>query len=309
MQQFLVRVDVMQMENKLIIGSHVSFNKSDQLMASIKEAISYNSTTFMFYTGAPQNTNRSPIDDFKTVEAMDLMKENNIDIKNVIIHAPYIINLANPKNLDFGIIFLKEELERASKLGVSYLVLHPGSHVGLGVEEGIKNIIFGLNQVLEKYHGNTMILLETMAGKGTEVGRNFEEIKSILAGIKFPNKIGVCLDTCHLNDAGYDISNFEKLLEEFDKVIGIDKIHCVHVNDSKNEKNSHKDRHENIGFGTIGFDSLLKVIYHEKLKDIPKILETPYIDGDFPPYKQEIEMIRNQKFNQNLKEEVVEFYK
>jgi deoxyribonuclease-4 len=309
MQQFLVRVDVMQMENKLIIGSHVSFNKNDQLMASVKEAISYNSTTFMFYTGAPQNTNRSPIDDFKTVEAMDLMKENNIDIKNVIIHAPYIINLANPKNLDFGIIFLKEELERASKLGVSYLVLHPGSHVGLGVEEGIKNIIFGLNQVLEKYHGNTMILLETMAGKGTEVGRNFEEIKSILAGIKFPNKIGVCLDTCHLNDAGYDISNFEKLLEEFDKVIGIDKIHCVHVNDSKNEKNSHKDRHENIGFGTIGFDSLIKVIYHEKLKDIPKILETPYIDGDFPPYKQEIEMIRNQKFNQNLKEEVVEFYK
>lgn len=309
MQQFLVRVDVMQMENKLIIGSHVSFNKNDQLMASVKEAISYNSTTFMFYTGAPQNTNRSPIDDFKTVEAMDLMKENNIDIKNVIIHAPYIINLANPKNIDFGIIFLKEELERASKLGVSYLVLHPGSHVGLGVEEGIKNIIFGLNQVLEKYHGNTMILLETMAGKGTEVGRNFEEIKSILSGIKFPNKIGVCLDTCHLNDAGYDISNFEKLLEEFDKVIGIDKIHCVHVNDSKNEKNSHKDRHENIGFGTIGFDSLLKVIYHEKLKDIPKILETPYIDGDFPPYKQEIEMIRNQKFNQNLKEEVVEFYK
>ena len=309
MQQFLVRVDVMQMENKLIIGSHVSFNKNDQLMASVKEAISYNSTTFMFYTGAPQNTNRSPIDDFKTVEAMDLMKENNIDIKNVIIHAPYIINLANPKNLDFGIIFLKEELERASKLGVSYLVLHPGSHVGLGVEEGIKNIIFGLNHVLEKYHGNTMILLETMAGKGTEVGRNFEEIKSILASIKFPNKIGVCLDTCHLNDAGYDISNFEKLLEEFDKVIGIDKIHCVHVNDSKNEKNSHKDRHENIGFGTIGFDSLLKVIYHEKLKDIPKILETPYIDGDFPPYKQEIEMIRNQKFNQNLKEEVVEFYK
>lgn len=297
------------MENKLIIGSHVSFNKNDQLMASVKEAISYNSTTFMFYTGAPQNTNRSPIDDFKTVEAMDLMKENNIDIKNVIIHAPYIINLANPKNLDFGIIFLKEELERASKLGVSYLVLHPGSHVGLGVEEGIENIIFGLNQVLEKYHGNTMILLETMAGKGTEIGRNFEEIKNILAGIKFPNKMGVCLDTCHLNDAGYDISNFEKLLEEFDKVIGIDKIHCVHVNDSKNEKNSHKDRHENIGFGTIGFDSLLKVIYHEKLKDIPKILETPYIDGDFPPYKQEIEMIRNQKFNQNLKEEVVEFYK
>ena len=297
------------MENKLIIGSHVSFNKNDQLMASVKEAISYNSTTFMFYTGAPQNTNRSPIDDFKTVEAMDLMKENNIDIKNVIIHAPYIINLANPKNLDFGIIFLKEELERASKLGVSYLVLHPGSHVGLGVEEGIKNIIFGLNEVLENYHGNTMILLETMAGKGTELGRNFEEIKSILAGIKFSNRVGVCLDTCHLNDAGYDISNFEKLLEEFDKVIGIDKIHCVHVNDSKNEKNSHKDRHENIGFGTIGFDSLLKVIYHEKLKDIPKILETPYIDGDFPPYKQEIEMIRNQKFNQNLKEEVVEFYK
>ena len=138
---------------------------------------------------------------------------------------------------------------------------------------------------------------------------SFEELKAIIDKIKHQDKIGVCIDTCHLNDAGYDISNFEKLLEEFDKVIGIDKIHCVHVNDSKNEKNSHKDRHENIGFGTIGFDSLLKVIYHEKLKDIPKILETPYIDGDFPPYKQEIEMIINQKFNQNLKEEVVEFYK
>ena len=168
----------------LLIGSHVNYNSKTQLLGALRQALSMNETTFMFYTGAPQNTMRSKVDSKLVEESLKELQENNIDIKNVIIHAPYIINLANPKNLDFGIIFLKEELERASKLGVSYLVLHPGSHVGLGVEEGIKNIIFGLNHVLEKYHGNTMILLETMAGKGTEVGRNFEEIKSILAGIK-----------------------------------------------------------------------------------------------------------------------------
>ncbi len=293
--------------NNLIIGSHVKFNKNEQLLASVKEAISYGATTFMFYTGAPQNTNRAEINDFKTIEAMDLMKKNNININNVIVHAPYIINLANNKNLDFGVNFLIEELNRCNKLGISYLVLHPGSHVGLGVSAGINNTILGLNQVLEKYQGNTMILLETMAGKGSEVGRNFTEIKMILDGIIYKNRVGVCLDTCHLNDGGYDINNFDSLLDQFDKEIGIDKIHCIHVNDSKNIIDSHKDRHENIGFGTIGFDKLINVIYNERLVNIPKILETPYID-DYPPYKQEIDMIRNKKFNNNLKEEVISYY-
>ena len=293
--------------NNLIIGSHVKFNKNEQLLASVKEAISYGATTFMFYTGAPQNTNRAEINDFKTIEAMDLMKKNNININNVIVHAPYIINLANNKNLDFGVNFLIEELNRCNKLGISYLVLHPGSHVGLGVSAGINNTILGLNQVLEKYQGNTMILLETMAGKGSEVGRNFTEIKMILDGIIYKNRVGVCLDTCHLNDGGYDINDFDSLLDQFDKEIGIDKIHCIHVNDSKNIIDSHKDRHENIGFGTIGFDKLINVIYNERLVNIPKILETPYID-EYPPYKQEIDMIRNKKFNNNLKEEVISYY-
>jgi len=296
-------------ENKLIIGSHVSFNKNEQLIASVKEALLYNANTFMFYTGAPQNTNRAEIDDFKTIEAINLMKENNIDYRNVIVHAPYIINLANTKNHDFSVSFLKEELDRCNKLGMNYLVLHPGSHVGLGVEEGVENIASGLNEVLDNYNGNTKILLETMAGKGSEIGRNFEEIKMIIDKVKYSNRLGVCLDTCHLNDAGYDISDFDSVLEEFDRIIGIDKIKCVHINDSKNDRESHKDRHENIGFGTLGFDNLLKIIYHEKLINVPKILETPYINGDYAPYKYEIEMIRNKEFDINLKEKVTTLQK
>ena len=295
--------------NNLIIGSHVKYNKDEQLIASVKEAISYNANTFMFYTGAPQNTVRLEIDDFKTIKALDLMKQNDIDIRNVIVHAPYIINLANSNNMDFSVNFLKQELERVDKLGVSYMVLHPGSHVGFGVEEGIKNIIFGLNKVLENYNGNVMILLETMAGKGSELGTNFNDLKKMIDGVTYSNRIGVCLDTCHLNDSGYDISKFDELLDEFDNIIGIDKIKCVHVNDSKNEKSSHKDRHENIGFGTIGFDNLIKVLYNERLKNIPKILETPYIEKEYPPYKFEIEMIRNKKFNDNLINDVIEISK
>jgi len=296
------------MGNNLIIGSHVTFNKNEQLVASVKEAISYGANTFMFYTGAPQNTNRSSIDDFKTIEAMKLMQENDIDINKVIVHAPYIINLANRKNLDFGVSFLVEELERCSSLGIKYLVLHPGSHVGAGVEEGINTIIEGLNNVLIKYQGNTMILLETMAGKGSELGSSFHELKMIIEGVNYSNRLGVCFDTCHLNDSGYDLGDFDNILTEFNEMIGIDKIKCIHINDSKNEIGAHKDRHDNFGFGTIGFDQLIKIVYHEKLKDIPKILETPYINGDYPPYKYEIEMIRNKIFNENLKEEIINFY-
>lgn len=288
----------------LIIGSHVSFDKEDQLVKSVKEAISYQANTFMFYTGAPQNTNRSKIDSEKTKEALEIMKENHIDIHNVIVHAPYIINLANPNNLDFGIRFLIEELARCEELGIQKIVLHPGSHVGLGIEEGIHNIILGLNTVLENSHTNVKILLETMAGKGTEVGSNFSELKQIIDGVHQKERIGICLDTCHLNDAGYDLSHFDSILDEIDEKIGLDKIGCIHINDSKNILAAHKDRHENIGLGTIGFDTLIKIIYHEKLENIPKILETPYIDHTYPPYKIEIEMIRNQVFKEDLIDEI-----
>ena len=293
----------------MIIGSHVSFKKDTQLVGSVKEAISYGSTTFMFYTGAPQNTNRQAINDNLTNEAKDLMLKNNIDIDNVIVHAPYIINLAS--NNDFAVDFLKQELNRVEQLGMNKLVLHPGSSVKLSKEEGIKNIINNLNKVGKS---NVLILLETMAGKGTELGKTFEEIKKIIDGVGYP--LGVCLDTCHINDAGYDLNDFDKILDLFDKIIGINYLKCIHINDSKNIINAHKDRHENIGYGTIGFDNLIKIIYHEKLKDIPKILETPYISIDdnskermYPPYKFEIEMIKNKKFNNNLIKDIRDYYK
>ena len=151
---------------------------------------------------------------------------------------------------------------------------------------------------------NVTILLETMAGKGTEVGSNLDEIKKIIEGIEDKDHIGVCLDTCHLNDAGYDLNKFDEYLNEFDKTIGISKIGCIHINDSKNEKSSHKDRHENIGYGTIPFETLISIIYNERLKNIPRILETPYVDKLYPPYKQEIEMIRNKKFDDNLLDKI-----
>ena len=293
---------------ELIIGSHVSFKKDDQLVGSVKEAISYGSNAFMFYTGAPQNTARSSIDETLIEEANNLMQENGISKENIIVHAPYIINLANPKTLDFAVNFLKEEIKRVTKLGVNKIVLHPGSHVGVTLEEGIKNIIKGLNQVIDRTTKVT-ILLETMAGKGTECGKTFEELKQIIDGVIYQDKIGVCLDTCHINDAGYDLTNFDEILNNFDKIIGVDKLQCIHVNDSKNILGAKKDRHENIGYGYIGFDKLISVIYNDKLKDVPKILETPYVDKKYPPYKQEIEMIRNKTFNKSLYEDINNYYK
>ena len=293
---------------ELIIGSHVSFKKDDQLVGSVKEAISYGSNAFMFYTGAPQNTARSSIDETLIEEANNLMQENGISKENIIVHAPYIINLANPKTLDFAVNFLKEEIKRVTKLGVNKIVLHPGSHVGVTLEEGIKNIIKGLNQVIDRTTKVT-ILLETMAGKGTECGKTFEELKQIIDGVIYQDKIGVCLDTCHINDAGYDLTNFDEILNNFDKIIGLDKLQCIHVNDSKNILGAKKDRHENIGYGYVGFDKLISVIYNDKLKDVPKILETPYVDKKYPPYKQEIEMIRNKTFNKSLYEDINNYYK
>ena len=285
----------------LYIGSHVGFKKDSQLLGSLQEALSYGEDTFMFYTGAPQNTSRYPILDGLTLEAMTLMKEHGFDYSKVVVHAPYIINLANDKDPDkfmFSVRFLQEELERCELLGIRQMVLHPGSHVGLGIDTAISNIAKGLNMILGTHP--VTILLETMAGKGTEVGSTLEELKRIIDLVDDKEHIGVCLDTCHLNDAGYDMKEFDSFLEKFDQLIGIDKIGCVHVNDSKNVLGAHKDRHENIGFGTIGFDTLLSVIYHEKLEEVPKILETPYVDKVYPPYRYEIEMIRNKKFDSNL---------
>lgn len=296
--------------NELIIGSHVSFNNKDQLLGSVKEAVSYGSNTFMFYTGAPQNTRRGEINDFMTLEAYKLMKENNIELDKVIVHAPYIVNLANPDNMEFSIDFLTNEVERCNLLGMKYLVLHPGSSVNVSREEGIANIIKGLNAILTN-NNNICICLETMAGKGNELGRNFLELKEIIDGVNFKDSIGVCMDTCHLFDSGIDITDFDKVLDDFDKQIGLNYLKCIHINDSKNIFSSHKDRHENIGYGNIGFDILIKIIYNERIKNIPKILETPYVgktnddkERIYPPYKYEIEMIRNKKFDTSLLEKI-----
>lgn len=286
----------------LYIGSHVRFN-NEQLLGSVKEALGYGANTFMFYTGAPQNTIRSNINDDLLKEAHKLMINNNIDINKVICHAPYIINLANNEDESkylFSQEFLRKEIDRCMTLGIKYLVLHPGSAVKLDKISAINNIINGLNNILRE-DDNITVLLETMAGKGTEIGAKMDEIATILNGIKLKDKVGVCLDTCHLNDSGININDFDKYLDIFDKYIGINKIGCIHINDSKNEISSHKDRHENIGFGTIGFKTLLNVIYNKRLEDIPKILETPYI-GENPPYKYEIEMIKNKEFNDKLKD-------
>ncbi len=292
----------------LIIGSHVSYKKESQMLGSVKETLGYGANTFMFYTGAPQNTSRQPINDEKTKEALSLMKENGIDIRNVIVHAPYIINLANPKTMEFAVNFLKEEMKRVESLGIEKMVLHPGSHVGIGYDEGIQNIIKGLNMVIDRTTKVT-ICLETMAGKGSECACNFEQIKQIIAGVNYSDKVAVCLDTCHIHDAGYNLEDFDQVLTQFDTIIGLEKLQCIHVNDSKNEIGAHKDRHENIGYGYIGFDNLMNIIYHDKLKDVPKILETPYVEKLYPPYKFEIEMIKDRKYNDHLYEDIIAYYK
>ena len=284
----------------LLLGSHVGFNKNDQLLGSLKEALSYGANTFMFYTGAPQNTRRYPIEDGLTLQAMQIMKEEGVDYSKVVVHAPYIVNLANdgdPEKYQFSVNFLQEEIERCKLLGITKLVLHPGSHVGLGMDRAISNIANAINMIS---NDSVVILLETMAGKGTEVGSKLEEIKQIIDLVDNKDLIGVCLDTCHLSDAGYDLSDFNKFLDLFDSIIGLNKIGCVHVNDSKNENGAHKDRHENFGYGHVGFDLLMSVIYNERLENIPKILETPYVDREYPPYKYEIEMIKNKKFDEEL---------
>ena len=302
----------------LKIGSHVSFGK-EQLLTSTKEAVSYGANTFMFYTGAPTNTIRKEIETKYNEKAQQLMLENNIDIKDVVCHAPYIVNLGNASDEDkynFSINFIKNELKRCDAMGITKMVLHPGNATGgLTKEEGLNNIINAINIILD---GTTSckLLLETMAGKGSECGNSLEEMTYLINGINNKDQIGVCLDTCHLSDSGVDLTNFDQYLDDFDSKIGIKYIGCIHVNDSKNEMGAKKDRHANFGEGHIGFDTLINVIYNERLKDLPFILETPYIGDEddskeriYPPYKFEIEMIRNKSFDPTIKDKIRSYYK
>lgn len=280
------------------------------LLGASEQAVSYGENTFMIYTGAPQNTRRKPIEELNIEAGRKHMEENGIT--EIVVHAPYIINIANttkPATFRLGVDFLQSEIERTEAIGAKQIVLHPGSHVGAGAEKGIEKIVEGLNEVLETDH-DVQIALETMAGKGTEIGRSFEELAAIIDGVTHNERLSVCLDTCHIHDAGYNVKeDFDGVLNEFDKIIGIDRIKVVHINDSKNEKGARKDRHENIGFGHIGFDALCYIVHHPQLKDVPKILETPYVGTDKnnkkPPYKHEIEMLRNKTFDEHVLEKIM----
>lgn len=289
----------------LKIGSHVSYSK-EGLLGCVLDTIKYGGNSFMFYTGAPQNTIRKEIDLVKVLEAKKIMEENNISFENIIVHAPYIINLAtsNIERRNFAINFLKNELDRCMEIGVKNFVLHPGNAVDTTRENGLDNIIYCLNQL---NYENICITIETMAGKGTELCTNIDELAYVIKNLKIKN-YGVTLDTCHLSDSGVNLEEFEKYLEEFEKKIGTKYIKCIHLNDSKNIIGSKKDRHENIGYGSIGFKNLLNIAYNEKLKNVPKILETPFIKLEktsLPPYKEEIEMLKSKKFNKNLYEDII----
>ncbi|MDU0450540.1 deoxyribonuclease IV [Staphylococcus chromogenes] len=294
----------------MLIGSHVSMSGKKMLLASAEEAHQYGASTFMIYTGAPQNTRRKAIEDLNIEAGHAAMKEYGLS--NIVVHAPYIINIANtnkPEVFELGVNFLQNEIERTEAIGAKDIVLHPGSHVGAGADVGIKRIIEGLNEVLTN-NNDVRIALETMAGKGSEIGRTFEEIAQIIDGVTHNERLSICLDTCHIHDAGYDVVNdFDGVLNEFNKIIGVDRIKVVHVNDSKNPREAHKDRHENIGFGHIGFDALNYVVHHPQFENIPKILETPYVGEDKknkkPPYKFEIEAFRNEKFDPEMKNKIV----
>ncbi|HFD6524411.1 TPA: deoxyribonuclease IV [Staphylococcus aureus] len=295
----------------MLLGSHVSMSGKKMLEGSAIEAHEYGETTFMIYTGAPQNTRRKSIEDLNITKGHEVMEKYGLS--NIVVHAPYIINIANttkPETFNLGVDFLQQEIERTQAIGAKDIVLHPGAHVGAGVDAGINKIIEGLNEVLTN-DNNVRIALETMAGKGTEIGRSFEELARIIDGVHNNERLSVCFDTCHTHDAGYNVKeDFDGVLNEFDKIIGVDRIKVVHVNDSKNDRGAQKDRHDNIGFGYIGFDALNHIVHHDSFKDIPKILETPYVGEDKknkkPPYKLEIEMLKQQQFDPELKNKVMQ---
>lgn len=295
----------------MIIGSHVGMSGKNMLLGSAKEAVTYGADTFMFYTGAPQNTKRKDISELNIDPAWKYMEEHGI--RQILVHAPYIINLANtvkPETYELAEEFLALEIERTAACKSSTLILHPGAHVGAGVSAGIAQIIRGLNHILTR-ETTVNVALETMAGKGTEIGRSFEEIARIYDGVVYNDKLRVCFDTCHTNDSGYDVkNNFDGVIDEFDRILGKDQIAVFHINDSKNPMGARKDRHANIGFGTIGFDALHTIVHHPDFENVPKILETPYIPSSenskksFPPYREEIQMLRCGQFNSRLQEEI-----
>lgn len=294
------------------IGSHVSMSGKDMLLGSAKEAVSYGADTFMFYTGAPQNTRRKDISELNIEPAWEYMNAHGID--GIIVHAPYIINLGNtvkPETFSLAVEFLAKEIERTISCRSHTLILHPGAHVGAGTEAGTAQIIKGLNEVLTA-DTDCVIALETMAGKGSEIGRTFEELARIYDGVVHNEKLRVCFDTCHTSDSGYDIIHrFDDVIREFDHILGKEQIAVFHINDSKNVPGAAKDRHENIGFGQIGFDALNHIVRHPDFEDIPKILETPWIPSpddrkkSYPPYKHEIAMLRKGVFDPGLKEKVL----
>lgn len=282
----------------LLIGSHVDMASPDYLIGAVQTSVAQGATTMMIYTGAPQNSIRKPIEAMKIKEGLRLLTSAGIDPKTVVVHAPYIINLGNTikqDTYDIGLNFLTRELQRVSQMGFSILVLHPGAHVGAGSKTALDQIVKGLDTVLKEDGTEVKIALETMAGKGTEVGITFEEIQYIIEHSSYSHRLGVCLDTCHIHDAGYDVKDVDGVLNAFDSIIGLDKLLVVHVNDSKNPKGAKKDRHDNLGYGYIGFDTLLTYVHHPRLAHLPKILETPYL-GELPPYKEEIAMLKQRKF-------------
>ncbi|WP_100402326.1 deoxyribonuclease IV [Bacillus sp. FJAT-42315] len=294
----------------LKIGSHVSMSGKKMLLGASEEAASYGANTFMIYTGAPQNTRRKKIEDLNIDKGQFHMKEHGM--VDIVVHAPYIINIANTKNPDtfeLGVNFLRTEIDRTAALGAKQIVLHPGAHVGAGTEAGIQKIVEGLNEVLTK-DDDVQIALETMAGKGSECGISFEELAMIIDGVHLNEKLSVCFDTCHTHDAGYDIVNdFDGVLDQFDRTVGLDRLKVLHINDSKNERGARKDRHENIGFGHIGFDALQYIVHHPQLTEVPKILETPYVGEDKktskPPYRFEIEMLRSKIFDPEVRDKII----
>lgn len=294
------------------LGSHVGMSGKEMLLGSAKEAVSYGADTFMFYTGAPQNTRRKSISELNIDAAWDYLSQHQIE--EIIVHAPYIINLGNsvkPETFELAVQFLQLEIERTAACKSQTLILHPGAHVGAGTEAGIAQIIKGLNEVLTA-DTPCNIALETMAGKGSEIGRSFEELARIYDGVIHSDKLRVCFDTCHTSDSGYDIiHDFDGVIEKFDRLIGKDQIAVFHVNDSKNPSGAAKDRHANIGFGEIGFDALSYIVHHPDFTDVPKILETPYIPSptkekkSYAPYKYEMEMLRRQTFYPDLADQII----
>lgn len=297
------------------LGCHVGMSGKEMFLGSVKEAVLYGADTFMVYTGAPQNTRRKDVSELNIEAGHALMDANGIT--DFVVHAPYIINLANtvnPETYQLAVEFLEKELLRTQAMGSRILVLHPGSHVGAGEDAGIAQIVKGLNEVFSRVPAGEQkvyVALETMAGKGSELGKTFEQMARIYDGVMDNSRLKICMDTCHLSDAGYPVrEDFDSVLEQFLRYFPLNQIACIHLNDSMNEQGASKDRHANLGFGEIGFHALLGITRRPEFSETPMILETPYVPRagsktrDLPPYKAEIQMLREGVFRENLLEQI-----